>query len=99
MEDIELGDSMLEAIVEDALVDKFEHAAVPAVILITPLGDGVGFKASVLSGDGETRFGQASASSVVLAVSNACARATATLQEFQESLKTEDDEYVGGDDE
>lgn len=92
--DESLEDGMLSVIVDDALVENFKSSA---VLLVTPLGDSIGYRVVVCSLDGGMEFGRASAETVSLAISLACARATANLQEAMEDEAAETASHEDGE--
>lgn len=81
-EDYSLSDSAIEAVLDNALVEEFENEA---RMVVYTLGDSMGYGVNIMSPDGQVSFGKASAATFSLAVSLACARATAFIQEFKES--------------
>lgn len=80
-EEYSMSDSAIEAILDNCMVDEFEN---DARMVVYTLGDSMGYGVNIMSPDGSASFGKASASTFSLAVSLACARATAFLQQFKE---------------
>jgi len=81
-----MSDSAIEAVLDNCLVDEYEN---DARMVVYTLGDSMGYGVNILSADGSVSFGKASAATFNLAVSLACARATAFLQQFKEEEASE----------
>ena len=82
----EIQEASLEVIVED-LFDKLT-AVVPAsdyAIAVSPLGDNLGYKVSVIA-DAEVLMGRASSPTLVGAISLAAGRSLVNLEQMQEDL-------------